>query len=81
MRIEKARSASPPKSAAQKMAVYRQRMKAQGLRQVTLWVPDVHSPMVQAEVQRQCRLVANSPHEEELSRFIESVADYSDWTE
>ena len=40
---------------------HRQRLRAQGMRPIQIWVPDVHSPEFAAEARRQSLLVAQSP--------------------
>lgn len=40
---------------------YRVRMRAQGLRQIQLWVPDTRSPKFAAECRRQSELVSRTP--------------------
>jgi len=41
------------KGASAKMRAYRQRMRAAGMRQVQIWVPDSKSPSFRREVRRQ----------------------------
>jgi len=65
----------PPK----RMATYRQRMRAAGLRPVQIWVPDTRSPGFAEICRRQARAVAASdPGGDELMLF---VANVSDWPE
>jgi len=60
----------PPK----RMANYRQRMRAAGLRPVQIWVPDSRSPDFAKKCHRQARAVAaNDPAGDELMRFVASV--------
>jgi hypothetical protein len=62
-----------------RMASYRQRMRAAGLRPVQIWVPDTRSPDFVEICHRQARAVAASdPAGDELMRF---VADVQDWPE
>ncbi|MEK7820530.1 MAG: antitoxin MazE family protein [Pseudomonadota bacterium] len=58
------------------MRAHRARLRAQGLRPVQIWVPDVRSPAFKAEARRQSRLIANSPGERETMDFIEAIADW-----
>mgnify|MGYP002714756537 CR=1 FL=1 len=53
--------------------------REQGLRPVTLWVPDVRAPGFAAEVRRQSLLVSRSPYEEEDQAFIDAVS--LDWAD
>ena len=52
------------------------RLRAQGLRPIQIWVPDVRSPEFKAEAERQARLVAADRHEAEIMAFIEAAADW-----
>jgi hypothetical protein len=71
-------STTPPKSSRDKVREHRARLRAQGLRPITLWVPDVRSPEFIAEAHRQSRAVANSPHAEDDQAFIDSLVDWGD---
>lgn len=53
----------------------RARLRAQGLRPIQLWVPDVHSPAVRAEARRQSLAVALSAQDETDQAFIDAVSD------
>jgi hypothetical protein len=57
---------------------YRERLKAKGLRQIHLWVPDTGSPRFQKELRRQLALVEASTEDRETLEFIEAAADWSD---
>ena len=57
---------------------YRERLKAKGLRQIHLWVPDTASPRFQEELRRQLALVEASREDRETLDFIEAAADWSD---
>ena len=63
-----------PKSKPTKVQAYRARLRAQGLRPITIWVPDVRSPEFAAEARRQSLLVANSPMAEEDQAWVDSVS-------
>ena len=67
------------KPASDKMRAYRQRMRAAGMRQVQIWVPDATSPSLRREARRQSMLVSRSPGEEEALRDIEAMSDLDDW--
>lgn len=54
---------------------YRDRLAAQGLRLVEVWVPDTSSPEFAAEAHRQSLLVGCSPHAEEDQAFVEAISD------
>ena len=62
-----------------RVSAYRERMRAQGLRPVQIWVPDVRSPEFAAEAHRQSVLVASSASAIEDMDFVEAVSE--DWAE
>jgi len=68
--------ASKRKSNRAKVAAYRARMRAQGLRQIQMWVPDTRSPEFAKEARRQSRALARSPQAKEDLAFIESLSSW-----
>lgn len=59
---------------------YRERMKAQGFRQLNLWVPDTRSPRFAAECRRQSQLAAVHDHANEVMDLLdEAVSDLPGW--
>lgn len=68
-----ARSQRP--MAAEKVRAHRARLRAQGLRPIQIWVPNVRSPAFAAQAHRQSAAVARSGHAEEDQAFIEAIAD------
>lgn len=50
-------------------------MRAQGLRPVQIWVPDVRSPDFAAEAHRQAALVAAADRASDDMDFVEAVSD------
>jgi hypothetical protein len=73
-------SAQEARSAAtrRKLRAHRQRLRAQGMRPIQIWVPDVHSPEFAAEARRQSLLVSQSPEEADIQAFIDSVYEWPD---
>lgn len=61
------------KSAAQKMADYRKRKRAQGLRQVTLWVPDWDNPEFLRQLKEEAELLRDHPSTKEGDAFLEAA--------
>ena len=59
-----------------KVREHRQRLRAQGMRPIQIWVPDVRSPEFAAEARRQSLLVAQSPEEAEIQSLIDSVLEW-----
>ena len=63
------RKPTPP---ATRMAAYRRRMRAAGLRPVQIWVPDVKSPEFIAECKAISRAIAkHDPEGEEIQKWID----------
>jgi len=69
----KPRNRKPVTSRA-KVQAHRERLRAQGLRPIQIWVPDVRSPKFAAQASRQSRLVAVSPHAVEDQAFIDALS-------
>jgi hypothetical protein len=57
----------------------RERLRAQGLRPVTHWVPDLRNPKVLAEIRREAKLMAQHPENDTIDNWIESVYDWDSW--
>jgi len=71
-------STAPKKSSRNKVREYRKRLRAQGLRPVQIWVPDVTSPSFRAEAHRQSLAIANSQQEADDQAFVDSISDWSE---
>lgn len=56
---------------------HRQRLRAQGLRPVQIWVPDVRAPEFVAEAHRQSAAIAASEHEPDDQSFVDAIS--VDW--
>jgi hypothetical protein len=67
-------------ASARKVRAHRAKLRAQGLRPIQIWVPDVNDPKFIAEAHRQSLAIANSPHEKEDQAFIDSISDLSGWS-
>lgn len=66
-----------PTRPSERMASYRQRMRAAGLRPVQIWAPDTRSPEFAETCRRQARAVAAAdPAGEELMRFVAGVYEW-----
>jgi nicotinamide mononucleotide adenylyltransferase len=71
--------AKRPKTARERMSARRKRLRAQGLRPVQHWVPDVRDPKVRADLLRQGKLLAKFPKNDLIDEWIEAVYDTSGW--
>jgi hypothetical protein len=54
----------------------RVRLRAQGLRPIEIWVPDVHARAFITNARKQAKAVAASPSENADQAFIDSVSDF-----
>ena len=61
-----------------KVQEHRDRLRAQGLRPIQIWVPDVRAPSFRSEAHRQSLAVARSAHAHEDQAFIDAVSDWGD---
>ena len=70
------RKSSPrkPIGSRQKVRAHRERLRAQGLRPIQVWVPDTRSPQFAKEASMQSRLVASSRHAAKDDAFIEAIS-------
>jgi hypothetical protein len=66
--------AARPKTSRVKVRAHRERLRAQGLRPIQIWVPDVRSPRFAAQALRQSRLVAESAYAAEDQAFIDALS-------
>jgi hypothetical protein len=64
---------------AKRVRKHREKMKAAGLKPVTIWVPDLNAPGYREEIRRQCELINASADSERVIDEMLSVADFSDW--
>lgn len=62
----------------QRVREHRARLRAQGLRPVQIWVPDVGAPGFAEEAHRQSRAVSASTHADDDQAFVDSVSDWPD---
>ena len=68
-------------SSNEKVRAHRARLRAQGLRPVQFWVPDVTTAAFKAEARRQSLAIAQSEHEKDDQAFIDSISEIWDWDE
>lgn len=58
-----------------KVQAHRARLRAQGMRPVQMWVPDVRSDAFRVAAHRQSLAVARSKHAQDDQAFIDSISD------
>ena len=71
----RARLKARPKTSRDKVRTHRERLRAQGLRPIQIWVPDTRFPAFEAAAHRQSLAVARSRHAREDQDFIDAVSD------
>ena len=67
------------KPASARNAAYRARMRAQGLRQVQMWVPDLKKAELLNEIKADVKAITRAQFDEgerEIMRFLEAVYDW-----
>ncbi len=69
-----------PKPSRVKVQEHRRRLRAQGLRPIQIWVPDVRAAAFKAEAHRQSLLVTASSHAAEDQAFIDAVSELNERT-
>jgi Protein of unknown function (DUF3018) len=60
-------------SKTERVRRHRERLRAQGLRPIQLWVPDTRDPKFIEEVRRQSLLVRDSASEREINDWLEAA--------
>jgi hypothetical protein len=70
---------SRPKAAKERMNARRERLRAQGLRPVQHWVPDLRDPRVLADIRREGELLARHPENAVIDEWIDANYDWSEW--
>lgn len=61
-------------SGRRRVREHRRRLRAQGLRPIQIWVPDVRSPGFAKEARRQAALVAASHFADDDQAFIDALS-------
>ena len=74
----KTKKKTAAKTSREKVRAYRERLRAQGLRPIQIWVPDVTSPKFAREAHRQSLLIANSAEDKDDQAFVDSVSIWGD---
>lgn len=71
---------TPRKTSAERTRAYRARMRAQGLKPVTIWTFDLNDPAFRKRLEDDCRRIRNDPHEREIMAELEAFeADFEPW--
>jgi hypothetical protein len=62
-------------SSRDKVRLHRERLRAQGLRPVQIWVPDVRARSFVTAARKQSKVVAASEHAKTDQQFIDAVSE------
>ncbi|WP_246666734.1 antitoxin MazE family protein [Bradyrhizobium guangdongense] len=54
-------------------------LRAQGLRPVEHWVPDLRNPKIKARLRREAAAMARHPENSAVDGWIEAVYDWDSW--
>jgi hypothetical protein len=66
---------STSRSSRDKVRLHRERLRAQGLRPVQIWVPDVRARSFITAARKQSTAVASSKHARVDQRFIDAASE------
>ena len=64
---------------AKRVRKHREKMKAAGLKPVTIWVPDVSAPGYREQLERDIAIINADADSMLVMEQMLSVADFSDW--
>ena len=70
-------TSAQPKSSRDKVRKHRERLRAQGLHPIQIWIPDINSKEFREEARRQSLAVSNSPQAKEDQDFIDSISEWN----
>jgi len=68
-----------PRTPKQRMASRRERLRAQGLRPVQHWVPDLRDPRILAEIRREGAMMSQHPENAAIDDWLDTIRDPDDW--
>ena len=68
-----------PRTPRQRMASRRARLRAQGLRPVQHWVPDLRDPKIRKDLRRQAKMMARHPENAAIEDWIDAAYDWDSW--
>jgi hypothetical protein len=64
---------------ARRVRKHREKMKAAGLKPVTIWVPDFNAPGYREKIQKACELINASEDSKIVLDGMLELADFSGW--
>ena len=69
-----------PRTPQQRMASRRGRLRAQGLRPVQHWVPDLRDPRILEEIRRKGAMLSKHPDDAAIDDWLDTIRDPEDWS-
>jgi hypothetical protein len=73
-KIARKPAAAKPLSSRDKVRAHRKRLRAQGMRPITLWVPDIRTKEFAERARRAPLAIAHSSHEAEDQAWVDAVS-------
>ncbi|MBN8984740.1 MAG: antitoxin MazE family protein [Rhizobiales bacterium] len=64
---------------AKRVQKHRDKLRAAGLKPVTIWVPDVNAPGFREQVAREIELINADQDSQRVMDEMLALADFSDW--
>jgi hypothetical protein len=64
---------------AKRVQKHRDKMKAAGLKPVTIWVPDVNAPGFKERIAREIEIINADAESQRVMEEMLALADFSDW--
>jgi antidote-toxin recognition MazE-like antitoxin len=64
---------------AKRVRKHRDKMKAAGLKPVTIWVPDVNAPGFKERIAREIEIINADADSQRVMEEMLALADFSDW--
>jgi hypothetical protein len=64
---------------AKRVQKHRDKMKAAGLKPVTIWVPDVSAPGFKERIAREIEIINADADSQRVMEEMLALADFSDW--
>jgi len=66
-------------SSTKRVQKYREKMKAAGLKRVTIWVPDVNVPGYAEQLAREIEIINADADSQRVMEEMLALADFCDW--
>lgn len=64
---------------AKRVQKHRDKMKAAGLKPVTIWVPDVNAPGFKEQIARAIEIINADAESQRVMEEMLALSDFSDW--